>query len=161
MKNVSIDELILNNIKIGVSACLAGNICRYDGKYKGNKKIEKFVEKNSVFTFCPEVQGELPIPREQAEIQNGDGVDVWNNKGKVLTLSGKDITEEFKKGACCVLKMLKKENISVVILKEGSPSCGSNLIHDGNFLGEIKRGIGVAAALFRQNNIIVYSDKEI
>jgi uncharacterized protein YbbK (DUF523 family) len=154
-------EITVNNKKIGVSACLAGKICRYDGKYMSNKTIEKFIEKNDVFTFCPEMQGGLPTPREQAEIQNGDGTDVWNNKSKILTINGNDVTEEFKKGAYTVLKMLQKENISTVILKEGSPSCGSSIIHDGSFSGNKKNGIGVAAALFRQNKIVVYSETEV
>lgn len=157
--NISLDELILNNKKIGVSACLAGKICRYDGKYAGNKTIEKFIKKNDVFTFCPEIQGGLPTPREQAEIQDGDGVDVWNNKSNVLTLNGKDVTEAFKKGACNALKMLQNKNISTVILKEGSPSCGCSIIYDGTFSGVKKNGAGVATALFRQNKILVYSDK--
>ena len=155
------DALILNNKQIGVSACLAGSICRYDGKFIGNKTIEKFIEENEVLIFCPEIQGGLPTPREQAEIQNGDGIDVWNNKCKVLTINGKDITEEFKEGANNVLKMLKKKNITTVILKEESPSCGSSIIYNGTFSGLKKRGMGVTTALLRQNNILVYSDEEI
>jgi uncharacterized protein YbbK (DUF523 family) len=160
-RNIYLEELIVNNKKIGVSACLAGEICRYDGKYTGNKTIEKIVEKDGVFTFCPEMQGGLPIPREQAEIQNGDGIDVWNNKSKVLTLNGKDVTEEFKKGAYNALKMLQNKDISMVILKDGSPSCGCSIIYDGTFSGIKKNGIGVTTALFRKNKISVYSDKEI
>jgi uncharacterized protein YbbK (DUF523 family)/predicted kinase len=159
--NISLNEITLNNKKIGVSACLAGKICRYDGQYIGNKKIEEFMEKYNVFVFCPEIQGGLPTPREQAEIQDGDGIDVWNNKSKVMTINGNDVTEEYKKGACSVLKMLKKENISTVILKEGSPSCGSSIIHDGSFSGTKKNGVGVAAALFRENKILVYGDNEV
>jgi uncharacterized protein YbbK (DUF523 family) len=155
-----LDEIALHD-KIGVSACLAGHICRYDGKYAGNKTIEEFIEKNDVFAFCPEMQGGRPIPREPAEIQNGDGIDVWNNKGKVLTLSGKDVTEEFKKGARAVLKMLQEKNISTVILKDGSPSCGSCMIYDGTFSKSKKNGAGVTTALLRENKILVYSEKEI
>jgi uncharacterized protein YbbK (DUF523 family) len=159
-RNISLDELILNNKKIGVSACLAGKICRYDAQYAGNKAIEKFIEKNDVCIFCPEMQGGLSAPREQAEIQNGDGIDVWNNKSKVLTINGKDITEEYKKGACNVLKLLKDKNISTVILKEGSPSCGSNMIYDGTFSGSKKNGVGVTTALLRQNGILVHNENK-
>jgi uncharacterized protein YbbK (DUF523 family) len=156
-----LDELITNNIKMGVSACLAGSICRYDGKYAGNKAIEKIVEKDNVFTFCPEIQGGLPTPRNPAEIQGGDGIDVWNNKCNVLASNGKDVTEEFKKGACNVLQMLQDKNISTVILKEGSPSCGSKMIYNGTFSQLKKKGVGVTTALLRQNKILVYSDEEL
>jgi uncharacterized protein YbbK (DUF523 family) len=107
------------------------------------------------------MQGGLPTPREQAEIQNGDGIDIWNNKSKIFTINSKDVTEEFKKGAYNVLNILQKENITTVILKEGSPSCGSSTIYNGSFSGVKKNGAGVSAALFRQNGIIVYSEKEI
>jgi uncharacterized protein YbbK (DUF523 family) len=105
--------------------------------------------------------GGRAIPREPAEIQNGDGIDVWNNKSKVLTLNGRDVTGEFKKGARDVLKMLQEKNITAVILKEGSPSCGSCMIYDGTFSKLKKEGAGVASALLRQNKILVYSEKEI
>jgi uncharacterized protein YbbK (DUF523 family) len=155
-----LDEIALHG-KIGVSACLAGHICRYDGKYAGNKTIENFCEKNDVFAFCPEMQGGRPIPREPAEIQNGDGYDVLDNKSKVLTIKGNDVTEEYKKGAHDVLRMLQEKNISTVILKDGSPSCGSSVIYDGTFSKSKKIGVGVTTALLRQNKILVYSEKEI
>jgi uncharacterized protein YbbK (DUF523 family) len=57
--------------------------------------------------------------------------------------------------------MLKNKKITTVILKEGSPSCGCNIIYDGTFSGVKKKGVGVTTALFHKNKIIVYSEREI
>ena len=156
-----LDNLLKTYKKIGVSACLAGEICRYNGEYSGDKAIEKLVATGKAFPFCPEALGGLPTPREPAEIRHGDGVDVWKNESKVVTLQGVDVTEELEKGALNALELLKKQQISAVVLKENSPSCASCTIYDGSFNGTKKKGIGVAAALFRENEIAVYSSDKI
>jgi len=156
-----LDELLQNHGKIGASACLAGEICRYDGKYSGNEIIEKLAATGKVFAFCPEVQGKLPTPREPAEIQRGDGFDVWNNKSEIVTLKGNNVTEEFKSGARNSLELLQEQGISAVILKEDSPSCACCTIYDGTFTGVKKKGMGVAAALFQENRIAVHSDESL
>ena len=155
------DNLLKINKKIGASACLAGEICRYNGEYSGDKAIEKLVATGKAVPFCPEVLGGLPTLREPAEIRQGDGVDVWKGEGKVVTSRGTDVTKEFKKGALNALELLKKQQISVVILKESSPSCASGTIYDGSFSGIKKKGIGVAAALFLENGITVYSSERL
>ena len=44
-----------------------------------------------------------------------------------------DVTENFIKGANETLKIAKIYNCKEAILKDGSPSCGANLIYDGSF----------------------------
>ena len=158
---IPIEKLLEEHEKIGISDCLTGKICRYNGEYLGIKRIEKLLAVEKVFGFCPEVQGGLSTPRDPAEILQGDGIDVWNNESKILTIQGEDVTEEFKNGARIVLKLLKEKNISAVILKEYSPSCASCTIYDGTFSGTKKNGIGVTTALLRKNKVTVYSDEEI
>ena len=72
-----------------------------------------------------------------------------------------DVTENFIKGAEESLKIAKMFNCSQALLKEGSPSCGCNLIYDGTFTGNKISGRGVTAALFKENNIEVFSEKEL
>lgn len=88
---MKLSELLDRNEKIAVSGCLAGLICRYDGKYAGIKSIEDLVNSGRVLPFCPEVAGELSTPRDPAEIQGGDGADVWNGTAKVITINGATI----------------------------------------------------------------------
>ena len=47
------------------------------------------------------------------------------------------------------------------ILKEGSPSCGSNYIYDGTFSGNKIQGEGVTTSLLRKHGIKVISENEV
>ena len=49
--------------------------------------------------------------REPAEIIGGDGFDVWNDAAKVVTISNKDVTDDYKHGAIVTLKILKNINV--------------------------------------------------
>lgn len=145
---------------IGISACLGGVCCRYDGQAKEISALKNLVEKGQAILICPEVLGGLPIPREPAEIYGGDGFDVWNNKAKVLTKTGEDMTDLFKKGASTAYQKLVEHNITTVILKESSPSCGSMSIYDGTFSGKHRKGSGVATAYFISKGLKVVSEKD-
>ncbi len=47
-----------------VSACLAGENCKYNGGNNRNDSIMKLMEDNEVITVCPEQMGGLPTPRK-------------------------------------------------------------------------------------------------
>lgn len=151
---------ILEEVMILVSACLAGLKVRYNGTDCLDEKIVKLLEEKKAVTVCPEVLGGLPIPREPAEIIGGDGFDVLDGKAKVVSKSGKDVTEHFLKGALTTLEIAKKVNATIVVLKENSPSCGSTMIYNGEFNGEKKAGDGVTSALLKRNGFRVISEEE-
>ncbi|MCQ6276272.1 DUF523 domain-containing protein [Bacillus sp. V3B] len=142
-----------------VSACLAGFDVKYDGSHNLNLKINKWFEEKKAMPVCPEVLGGLSIPREPAEIVGGDGEDVLNGQAKVMTNTGKDVTEQFIKGARETLKIAKENEATIVVLKERSPSCGSTMIYNGEFKGNKVRGDGVTAALLKRNGIQVVSEE--
>ncbi|MBW6194502.1 DUF523 domain-containing protein, partial [Pseudomonas aeruginosa] len=48
---------------IGISACLGGLACRYDGQKKEVPELMELVETGEAVMVCPEVIGGLPIPR--------------------------------------------------------------------------------------------------
>jgi uncharacterized protein YbbK (DUF523 family) len=137
--------------KIICSACLLGINCRYDGKRKQNKKVIGLTKEEILIPVCPEQLGGLPTPREPAE-QRG---------GKVFTKSGKDVTENFKRGAKEVLKLAGLFNVKEAILKQRSPSCGSGQIYDGTFSGKIIRGNGVTAGLLKRKGIKIISEEDL
>jgi len=134
-----------------VSACLAGENCRWDGKSCPCQKVIELVEKGEAIIVCPEQLGGLPTPRIPAE-QISD---------KIYTKEGKDVTKEFYKGAEEVLKIAKKNNCQEAILKSKSPSCGSGKIYDGTFSGKLICGDGVLVKMLKENNIRVYTEEEI
>lgn len=144
---------------IGISACLGGICCRYDGGSKGIDELEKLVSEQKALMVCPEVLGGLSTPRDPAEIEFGDGFDVWQKKARVLTIKGEDVTEAYKSGAQKAYLQLKELKITKLIMKDRSPSCGSLKIYNGSFSGEIKSGVGVATAYFIEQGIKIYSEE--
>ena len=116
---------------IGISSCLGGICCRYDGKSQEQEALKQLVTNGKAIMICPEVLGELPIPRPPAEIIGGDGFDVWANTAYVYTDNGEDVTEAFKRAQRAYQK-LKAQQITTLILKEKSPVA---LIYDGQFSG--------------------------
>ncbi|HHY24123.1 MAG TPA: DUF523 domain-containing protein [Clostridiaceae bacterium] len=140
-----------------VSACLAGVNCKYNGKNNFNKAIADMISKGEAIPVCPELLGGCPTPRLCCEIVGGTGKDVINGKAKVINQEGKDMTEEFVKGAVEVLKIAKLSGANTAILKSKSPSCGYGTIYDGTFSGKLIEGNGVTSELLLKNGIEVRS----
>ena len=136
--------------KILVSACLLGLPCRYDGKSKPDERVIALKEKYELIPFCPEVYGGLETPRTPSE-RVGD---------RVLMKDGRDVTENYRRGADGALCLCKTLDIKKAILKERSPSCGSGKIYDGSFSGTLKDGDGVTAELLLKNGIEVLGESD-
>jgi len=134
-----------------VSACLVGVNCKYSGESNDEKSVHTYLEGKSYIPVCPEQLGGLSTPRPTCEIV-GD---------KVLNEHGEDCTAAFEKGAEEVLKIAKLCGCSSAILKEGSPSCGCNLIYDGTFSGKRISGMGLTARLLSESGISVQSEKDL
>ena len=147
-------------VKIGVSSCLLGNKCNFDGndllstfvkKLSENKKIE-------LVPFCPE-DAVFGTPRANLRIVGGEGDDVLDGKATVIDQNEKNVTQKQIRGAVQFLNRLKSREITHAILMDGSPSCGSHILlsEDGWPRGGFKRGSGVTAALLKRNGITVFS----
>ncbi|WP_031516318.1 DUF523 domain-containing protein [Desulfofalx alkaliphila] len=145
--------------KILVSACLAGQNCRYDGGNNLDLCIAKMVEEGRAIPVCPEEMGGLPTPRLPCEIKGGDGRDVIAGDAAVWNNRGKNVTGQFVAGAKEILKIARQEGVKAAILKERSPSCGVLNIYDGTFRGVKIPGQGVLAALLAQEGIKIYSEE--
>jgi len=144
-----------------VSSCLAGLEVRYNGTHCLNYKINKLIEEKKAIPVCPELLGGFSTPREPAEIIGGNGEDVLDGKAKVIEKSGRDVTELYIKGAYTTLQQAKNVKATVVVLKEYSPSCGSSMIYNGEFIGKKMGGNGVTTALLKRNGINVISEKQL
>lgn len=137
-----------------VSSCLVGLNTKYDGSNNYNEKIFELVKSGKAIPLCPEQLGGLITPRTPSEIK------YINGKKYVFTKDGKDVTEEFNKGAKEVLKFIKKTGITKAILKSKSPSCGLGKIYDGSFQGNLVDGNGILVDLLKENGIEVISSDE-
>ena len=148
------------SIKIGVSSCLLGHKCNFDGndllsvfvnKLSKNKKIE-------MIPFCPE-DSVFGTPRPNLRIIGGEGDDVLDGKATVVDQNNLDVTQKQIQAAQNFLMLLQNRDVKYAILMDGSPSCGSHiLLSEENWpRGGFKRGSGVAAALLKRNSITVFS----
>jgi uncharacterized protein YbbK (DUF523 family) len=139
-------------LKIMISACLLGVRCRYDGRAKPlpDDLLARLAEKHTLIPVCPERLGGLPTPRADTQ-RVGD---------EVLGKDGARYTEEYVAGAREALRLAKLLGADAVVLADRSPSCGSRWIHDGTFSGVVVPGEGIAAQLFRESGIPVFSEAE-
>ncbi len=80
---------------------------------------------------------------------------------KVFEDTGADVTEMFIEGARKAVEFARQKGVKVAILTDGSPSCGSTYVYDGNFTGKTIPGKGVTAELMEQNGIKVFSENQI
>lgn len=133
------------------SACLLGVKCRYDGKSRSYEKVIALSRKEKLLPVCPEELGGLIVPRDPSE-RRGE---------RVISKSGKDVTQNFEKGSKAILNIAKRLGIKEAILKQRSAACGSGQIYDGTFSRKVIKGNGITTELLRKNGISVISEEEI
>lgn len=128
-------------MKIMVSACLAGENCKYNGGNNRSEKVLQLMTGNEVLTICPEQMGGLPTPRVPSEIR--DGI--------VTAKDGRIVDAQFRAGAAKCLELAKREQPDLIVLQSRSPSCGVKQRYDGTFSGKLVDRAGVAAQLLMEN----------
>ncbi len=138
-------------MKIIVSACLAGENCKFNGGNNRNDKVMALYKENEIITVCPEVMGGLPTPRVPSEIV----------EGIVLNKEGANVTRAFRNGAMMVLEIAKQVKPDLIILQSRSPSCGVKQRYDGSFTGKLIDAPGVTAELLMKNGFMVIDVEDI
>ncbi|RSN50949.1 MULTISPECIES: DUF523 domain-containing protein [Actinomadura] len=149
--------------RILVSSCLAGRPVRYDGAAKpvDDGLFARWRAEGRLVPCCPEVSGGLAVPRPPAEIVGGDGRAVLDGTAAVRTAAGEDVTDAFLRGARHALDTARRAGARVAVLKEGSPSCGSDRIYDGTFTGAATPGEGVTTALLERAGVRVFGEDDL
>ncbi len=137
-----------------VSGCLLGELCRYDKKRRPPIENPPWENLQTV-SVCPELAGGLGVPRIPCEIVGGDGWDVLSGNARVISCDGRDMTNEYVKGAELCAKLCVDAGVKTAFLKSKSPSCGVGSIYDGTNTGKLIQGDGVFTALLRQMGIKV------
>ena len=138
-------------MRIMVSACLLGENCKYSGGNNRHEKVLEYIKGHEVIPVCPEVMGGLPTPRPPAEIVSGE----------VINRLGVSVDREYRLGAEKALKLAREKQIDLAILQPRSPSCGTREIYDGTFSGKKIPGMGVTAALLKENGYVVLGADEL
>ena len=138
-------------MKIMVSACLAGENCKYNGGNNRNEKVLNLMTGNEAITVCPEQMGGLPTPRIPSEIRNGI----------VTARDGRNVDGEFRSGARKCLEIAMREQPDMIVLQSRSPSCGVKQRYDGSFTGTLIDGPGVTAELLIQHGFRVIDVEDL
>jgi len=120
-----------------------GLATRYDGRSKGSIRCQKIIRDRGCLwvPVCPEQLGGLSTPRVAAAITGDNGAEVHKGTAKVITKEGRDVSDNFLRGAHMVLDIAQKLGASTVFLKAKSPSCG------------VSSPLGVTAALLREHGL--------
>ena len=134
-----------------ISACLAGENCKYSGGNNYCPEVESLKERYLLIPVCPERDGGLSIPRPPAE-RRGD---------RVINKEGQDVTAQYRRGGEIALESARRHSCTRALLKERSPSCGCAGIYDGTFTGTLVPGLGVAAQLLSENGIALWGESRI
>lgn len=152
-----------------VSACLVGFNCRYDQKAYSHPLLEQELKQGSLLPVCPEQLGGLPTPRIPSEICGGTARTLLLEQDRpleektiqVVNRAGKNVTEQFLRGAREVARLAQVYGAKAAILKARSPSCGFGQIYDGSFTHRLVAGSGVTAELLHQQGVRVVTEEEI
>lgn len=140
-----------------ISACLAGLHTRYDGSAKPHPQLGEIAEQAILVPVCPEILGGLGIPRPPCHFVGGDGAAVLRGKARLIDKTGMDRTPFFLRAADETLRMVQLVSPTMIIFKEGSPSCGILRV---DIEGSWQIGCGVVTAVLRDSNIAIISEED-
>lgn len=138
-------------MRVAISACLLGASVRYDGGAKPCEEVRELARKVDVLRVCPETASGLPVPRPPAE----------QREGRVFLADGRDVTEDFARGADVSLAAVRRSPVSLAVLKAKSPSCGVGLVYDGTYTGKLVAGQGVFAERLAREGICVVTEETV
>ena len=154
-----------NPLRILTSACLVGQQCGVDGTSNGEyPSVLKLKEYKNVklVTFCPEDYA-FGTPRETPDIQGGNGHDVLDGKARVITQTGRDITDEMIRASLKMLQVAHEFKVELAVLMDVSGACGSQVIYNGSRFSEepvYQIGMGVCAAQLDRSGIKIISQRD-
>lgn len=136
-----------------VSACLIGADCKYTGGNNtlSEQTLSRLREKYRLIPVCPELAGGLPVQRRPGE-RTGE---------RVITDLGEDVTAQYRSGASATAELARRFGCNVALLKEKSPSCGSDRIYDGSFSHTVIPGDGVAAETLKAMGLCVLGESKV
>ena len=136
-------------IKIGISACLAGDKVRFDSGHKrSNFCMDELSEHVEYVRYCPEVAIGLPIPRPTIrQIRVGDVIKVSRPDGE------EDVAPKLKEYGEKIATQ-HAEPLSGFVFCAKSPSCGMERvkIYNEAGTGNTSEGVGVFAEQIMKHN---------
>jgi uncharacterized protein YbgA (DUF1722 family)/uncharacterized protein YbbK (DUF523 family) len=110
----------MGKIKIGLSACLAGEDVRYNGQNCLSKLITGDLDEYFEYLrVCPEMAIGLGTPRETIRVVRDGDLRLRTSR------SNQDLSDKMRTFAQSDMDRIKDAKLSGFIFKKGSPSCGA------------------------------------
>ncbi len=129
-------------MKIGVSSCILGNKCRYDGSgCKDNFVVNELSKHFELIGYCPE-EPIFGTPRDTIRL-----VEVNNDIRVHIGKDATDITDKIVNSSKIFAKKAKYDDLCGFVLKSKSPTCGLERVkvyQEKNAPSE-KKAVGVFA----------------
>ena len=141
-------------MKIVISSCLLGLPCRYDGKQVPiSKKLQQLLDNPShtLIAFCPEFAAFNSSPRLPIRLVS---LPELAQDYRIEFHDGTAVPEQLYRECVVSARAVKSFNPDRVILKDGSPVCGTHRVDVG---GEWKSGRGLFAQLLHEEGYKVES----
>lgn len=134
-------------MKIGVSACLLGNLCRYDGGHAQDQFVLNVLNKYfDMVSYCPEDKL-FGSPRETIRlVEENETIKVMSSNGE------KEVTKELKEVSKVFSKNMKEDDLCGFVLKSKSPTCGMERVkvfQNKNAPAQ-KKGVGIFAQAIKK-----------
>jgi len=130
-------------IRVGLSACLAGDEVRFNGGHSRQRYLTDTLGQFFEFvTTCPEIEAGMTVPRPTVRLVNSGGrIRVIDPKNDI------DWTAAMENHAIGKVSMVNDHQLSGFILKSKSPSCGVERVKLYNESGQSQaNGRGIFAA---------------
>lgn len=106
--------------RIGVSACLVGELVRYSGMHARDRLLMREMAPHvDLVQMCPEVESGLGAPRESMRLVGAPG-----SPRLVGGHSGRDETARLRVWSRARARAIESLGLDGFVLKKGSPSCG-------------------------------------
>jgi len=142
--------------KVLVSACLLGELCRYDGATKTDNAVIKALKDYEVIPFCPEAPV-LGTPRERISV-------IFKDKQyRVITdETKKDVTSLIEEQVD--LQVRNHPDLEMIVLKSKSPSCGlgtTPILNENRRVLMFDDGIAASRLKDKYPNIKTVDEKSI
>ena len=136
-------------MKLGVSACLIGTQCRYDGVGASDKFIVDVLAKYfETSAYCPEtiIWGSPREAIRQTLSETGELKIVTSTKNP------KDVTQELQNVSIDCANRIENDDLCGFILKSSSPTCGMERVkvYKPFNAPSVKNGVGVFAQQIKE-----------
>lgn len=137
-------------MKLGVSACLLGTACRYDGAGSKDKFIVEILQNYfQTVAYCPEtiIWGSPREAIRQVLDESGELKIFTSNKK-----NPKEMTKELEDISLQCANGIKNDDLCGIILKSASPTCGMERVkvYKPNNNPSIRNGVGLFAKQIKE-----------